>query len=1101
MKDSANSDQLSLSLGDSCRLSLPGLEAPEQRKPIWSISHRVLAISEEVTTGSRREWEDGKDIGESLATKSGGRYLLLKRGAKCPVTLGENTGILRIKEDGKPGDWLNHAALEQYQSDVRGDLSVRRERAAASWRNALSFAEESKTERGLRRPQIGALHAIGAHWSLTREPALIVMPTGTGKTETMLATMVAYGCACILVVTPSTAVRDQVADKFRTLGKLKEFGLVSPGSLHPVVGVIKRRPRKAEDLEVFRRCNVVVSTVSAIAQGTAEKLVPEIAKLCSHLFIDEAHHVAARSWNFLKSSFTGKPVLQFTATPFREDGGRIEGKPIYSYPLATAQREGYFKHINFAGIFEEHEDREDEAIAAKAISILRDDLKKGCDHLLMARCSSKKRANQLIAIYSRLAPDLNPIVIHSEIQKARAKTNSLFKRESRIVVCVNMLAEGFDLPNLKVAAVHDKHKSLAVLLQFVGRFTRTASPKEKINDATVVANIADPEVAEALRSLYVEDADWDQLLADVSMERLEREKRISDFLRSAKDFRLDDDKARLKVSLATIRPKQSAVVYEADQFIPEKFIDSLKETDGLEDAWIFEEHRMVVTVHRLRERVLWTRNRRIEDELWELRVAYFNRDKKLLFVHGSDPDNLYGDLALAVTAKSAQRMEGGDCFRVFGGINRLTLHQVGIKRQSARRAVSYTQHSGSDVKQGLTSAEQENSRKAMISGTGFEYGARVAAGASRKGKVWARQAGLLIEFRDWCDRVAEKIRDAGIDPEEVIRDGLKSEELTAVPDLTVLRIEWGERFQSHADGNASLTIAGTEIGLYECDICLKDRRSDGSLEFAVVSMYGAECSWLYEINKSGFKISLLGDKDPAVHRGKRSQSLTDWFQEDPPAVLFVDGSEMIGAEIFRPKKFGGEFREEQLCDMNWGDTIITEESLWKEGVERPKSVQAWAIAKCKSDGFDFIFNDDDAGEIADIVCFKKTDAGFVVRFVHCKFSKEANPGGRAVDVTEVASQAARSVSWTGHFTDLVKQIKRRSRKLNGKHTRYVDCDASFLNRYERLATAVSPSYEIVVAQPGVSKSKVTADQRTILSAADGYLRQTVEVPLTVWCSV
>jgi superfamily II DNA or RNA helicase len=38
-----------------------------------------------------------------------------------------------------------------------------------------------------------------------------------------------------------------------------------------------------------------------------------------------------------------------------------------------------------------------------------------------------------------------------------------------------MLGEGYDLPNLKIAALHDQHKSLAITLQFIGRFTRSSS--------------------------------------------------------------------------------------------------------------------------------------------------------------------------------------------------------------------------------------------------------------------------------------------------------------------------------------------------------------------------------------------------------------------------------------------------------------------------------------------------------------------------------------------------------------------------------------------------------------------------------------------------
>ena len=42
------------------------------------------------------------------------------------------------------------------------------------------------------------------------------------------------------------------------------------------------------------------------------------------------------------------------------------------------------------------------------------------------------------------------------------------------VIAVDMLGEGFDLPNLKVAALHHPHKSLAVTLQFMG-----VSPAQK----------------------------------------------------------------------------------------------------------------------------------------------------------------------------------------------------------------------------------------------------------------------------------------------------------------------------------------------------------------------------------------------------------------------------------------------------------------------------------------------------------------------------------------------------------------------------------------------------------------------------------------------
>jgi superfamily II DNA or RNA helicase len=82
-------------------------------------------------------------------------------------------------------------------------------------------AENSRpAQRGLRRPQIGALHAALAHATRSTDPATIVMPTGTGKTETMLALNANQRFERLLVVVPTDALREQIAGKFETFGVL-----------------------------------------------------------------------------------------------------------------------------------------------------------------------------------------------------------------------------------------------------------------------------------------------------------------------------------------------------------------------------------------------------------------------------------------------------------------------------------------------------------------------------------------------------------------------------------------------------------------------------------------------------------------------------------------------------------------------------------------------------------------------------------------------------------------------------------------------------------------------------------------------------------------
>ena len=72
-----------------------------------------------------------------------------------------------------------------------------------------------------RPPQIWAITATISHRTISNQPANIVMPTGTGKTECMLGIMVASCCNKILVTVPSDALREQTFYKFLSLWILK----------------------------------------------------------------------------------------------------------------------------------------------------------------------------------------------------------------------------------------------------------------------------------------------------------------------------------------------------------------------------------------------------------------------------------------------------------------------------------------------------------------------------------------------------------------------------------------------------------------------------------------------------------------------------------------------------------------------------------------------------------------------------------------------------------------------------------------------------------------------------------------------------------------
>lgn len=205
--------------------------------------------------------------------------------------------------------------------------------------------------------------------------------------------MISAMCARVMVIVPTDALRTQIALKFFSLGILKDphSVLLVANVLRPVVGTLEKRPTAIEKVdELFRRCNVIVTT-SALAGKCSHEVQVRMAELCTHLFIDEAHHAAAPTWQAFKSVFKEQKrhILQFTATPFREDGEPLDGEIVYVYPMRQAQREGYFRAIRFSSVYSFNGARADRDIAVKVIEELNADVT-GL-HVAMARVSTQIR--------------------------------------------------------------------------------------------------------------------------------------------------------------------------------------------------------------------------------------------------------------------------------------------------------------------------------------------------------------------------------------------------------------------------------------------------------------------------------------------------------------------------------------------------------------------------------------------------------------------------------------------------------------------------------------------------------------------------------------
>jgi hypothetical protein len=506
--------------------------------------------------------------------------------------------------------------------------------------------------------------------------------------------------------------------------------------------------------------------------------------------VDEAHHAPAPSWTVIIDAFVDHSVLLFIATPFREDGKTIPGRTIYRFPLREAQKDGYFTTIDYKTVISlEHTDR---VLADLAITRLRTDLAAGFDHILMARAKSVMRAKEILEIYRRLAPDFGPAVLYEKLSDGRRKAvmKALTTRECRIVVCVDMLGEGFDLPSLKIAALHDIKKSLSPMIQFIGRFTRSVSTSSSIGTAAAfVAN--DPSTAlSPLRDLLREDADWNLLLRDITDRATQTAEDITAFDTS---FTGGPD----EVTTPSLEPKMSAIAHRAPipSWNPEAALDHYGLDRVLDGriaigaqttlAWFVLEHR---------DDVPWGDIRTLGQLTYELIVMYFDQHKRILYIHSSENNSNYADLAEAVLGEGTTPFTGPNTFRVLAHLDRLIPTNVGLldARDHVNRFSTYV---GSDVLEALNEADKQGKTQTHIATSGFSHGERVTISAALSGRFWSMTtAPNLRAWKDWCDAQGEKLLDDSIDLKKVLDGFIVPQDVRERPHHVLLAAEWPWEF-------------------------------------------------------------------------------------------------------------------------------------------------------------------------------------------------------------------------------------------------------------------------------------------------------------------
>jgi len=991
--------------------------------------------------------------------------------------------------------WLKHPLDKDYSNNEILD----------SWKDKFNFIEENIEENinGLREPQIAALYSILSHLKISDEIGTVVMPTGTGKTEVMLTTLVSKRISKLLIVVPSDALREQIFKKFHSLGLLKKFGILSENSLFPRVGLLKQIFQNLNDLNTFiSKSNVVVTTMSILARNSSEFLT-KISDNFDYVFFDEAHHIEANSWKKVRSFFDNKQILQFTATPFRNDRKRLDGKIIFNFPLKKAQEQGYFMPINFIPVREYDLKKGDLIIAQKSVEQLRLDIENNLDHILMARCENKTRAEDIYQIYADNFNDLNPVLIHSSIPRKKEITESIIRGEHKIIVAVNMLGEGFDLPQLKIAAFHDIRKSLPVTLQFAGRFTRT-SIDNRLGNATFIANLADSKVEDELSELYAQDSDWNSLLSTLSSGQIDEQIDFDEFIRG---FQHIDNS---KIPFQNIRFALSTVVFKnnSGSYNLNNFKKGIRNFDELE--YKFSDYntssRTLVFISAERSEIEWVNYKDVYGLNWKLIIIYYDDTNNLLFIHSSDKSSLFKEIAKEILGENFELISGLNIYKAYYDIKRISLQNVGLK-EFLNRKIRFRMTVGTDIEEALSIAEQQRGQKAFVFGSGYENGNKITIGCSYKGRIWSYLKGNLKEFIAWCNNIGNKLIDESINPNQILKQTLIPTIINEIPKKYPTHIDWDENIYNFYEHKISFVVNTHEFDLSFCSLNIVNPSDNGEIYFEIETPISKTLfkKEIYikqdaEVEFPDYKITKLSADSLTIKIGSKTYDIVEYLNDNVPQIWFADGSSIKGVEYVELKQVIAPYPVERLIEWNWDGVDLSKEA---QGVVPLKtdSIQFRVIQTLQQNDYDIIYDDDGSGEIADIVTIKETDELIKVEFYHIKYAKDGNVNTRIDNFYEVCGQTQKSIVWKHKKgIEFFEHLLRRKTKVKqgNERSRLEKGTETDLERLMSIAKNKKPmEFEIFIVQPSLSKQNTSESILTLLGVTENYLKEVGNIDLKV----
>ncbi len=409
----------------------------------------------------------------------------------------------------------------------------------------------------LREPQKQAYYRVYEHFILKQESshALIVIPTGVGKTGIMALIPYNISNGRVLIITPQLTVKDTVIDSLNT-EKHDNFWLEREVLSEEHLPAIIEYEGLNTTHELLDLANIVVINIQKLQERLVSSLINRLPKdFFDMIIIDEAHHSTASTWVDSIQHFSNAKVVKLTATPYRTDGRKIAGKLIYNYKLSQAMAHDYVKSLKMNEFIpgelkfimdnddttvytlEEVMKLKDEEWISRNVAysrecsaqVVEESIKilekqknlSGLPHMIIAVACGIQHAKQISALYEKY--NIRVGIIHSGMEPSEIEVvkSNISNCRLDVIVNVGMLGEGYDHRYLSVAAIFRPFRSKLPYAQFIGRILRFIpdAPQARDNIGHIISH----------RYLYLDEL-WKDYKIEIAQSEIIRNLREQDYI-------------------------------------------------------------------------------------------------------------------------------------------------------------------------------------------------------------------------------------------------------------------------------------------------------------------------------------------------------------------------------------------------------------------------------------------------------------------------------------------------------------------------------------------------------------------------------------------